>query len=241
MKLQKNVKKGVLTAGLHLAPHKSSGWNVCPFSTAGCRSVCLGNRCGGFRFAKIKDAQIERTRLFFEERDAFLRQLAIELKMLEYEADLRGMQAAARLNVVSDILWEDFLAMEDFPAVKFYDYTKHPLKNRRPAANYHLVFSIAETTKNWTEAKKWLAAGHNAAMVVAAKDSGSEKEAKAVIDMLIGRGEVLGYPCVRGDEDDLRFYEGAGKIVLLYPKGSDARADDSGFVHRFKLEKEVTV
>ena len=241
MKLQKNLKRGVLTAGLHLAPHKSSGFQVCANASPACIDLCIGKKCGGFRFAKVKEAQIRRTVMFFEERDAFLRQLSLELSMLEYEAQLREMEAAARLNVVSDILWERHLDMEAFPRLKFYDYTKHSLKARaKRSKNYHLVFSISEKPGSWTEARRWLDAGLNATMVVGAIGCNLDTSARAVVEMLVARGSVLGYPCISGDDDDLRYYEGGGKLVLLYPKGAEARQDTSGFVKRFNLER-VTV
>ena len=39
-KIAKNMKDGVITWGLHLAPADLSVFNVCASSTAGCREAC---------------------------------------------------------------------------------------------------------------------------------------------------------------------------------------------------------
>jgi hypothetical protein len=77
--------------------------------------------------------------------------------------------------------------------------------------NYHLTFSKSET--NGAIAESILKSGGNVAMVF-------RKSLPA---------KWLGAEVVNGDETDLRFLDGAGKIVGLVEKGK-AKKDESGFV-----------
>ena len=237
----------MLSLAIHLAPDRMAGIefpSVCPKATDGCRKACFGGNqsaVGGFRFSRVKAAQIARTVRFWQNRKGFLLALRGELHQHQYHVDSLNAEqepgedpwlAACRPNTLSDILWERLLDMEgEFPRMKFYDYTKHSLKTRKNIpSNYHLVYSISEQPGSWAEARRWLDSGRNASMVVGRRGSSRELDHKAVVAELVAEGEVLGYPCIDGDIDDLRFYDGSGKIVLLYPKGRHASNDRSGFV-----------
>jgi hypothetical protein len=103
-----------------------------------------------------------------------------------------------------------------FPSVQFYDYTKSPdrmtafLAGEMPR-NYHLTFSRSESNGNIAEA--FLASGGNVAMVFRKSLPQSFK----------------GFDVVDGDDTDLRFLDGKGKIVGLKEKGL-AKKDETGFV-----------
>ncbi len=120
------------------------------------------------------------------------------------------------MNLTSDILWER-LVVEKFPQVQFYDYTKHLkrfvrfLEGKLPS-NYHLTYSRDETTPD-TLIKSLCASGGNVAVVF------RKKLPKT----------WLGIEVIDGDDSDLRFEDGNGKIVGLVEKGK-AKDDDTGFV-----------
>jgi hypothetical protein len=103
-----------------------------------------------------------------------------------------------------------------FPNVQFYDYTKNFkrmlsfLKGEMPK-NYHLTFSRSECNDDKVSIVKEL--GGNIAAVFRNELPKAWKSVE-VID---------------GDETDLRFLDGANKIVGLVEKGL-AKKDKSGFV-----------
>ncbi len=244
----KGEKRGFVTFILHLAPAKLSGFQVCPMATVGCTMACL-NTAGrggmakgvgrltlaevssGTRSNTIQAARIRKTRLFFQDRDAFMLQLrkdvqrAITWTTANFGAD---MVPVFRLNGTSDLRWEtvkpacyDGKTIFDlFPQVQFYDYTK--IANRRNLpSNYHLTFSLADG--NDAQASAALDNGLSVAAVFRDKPTVARYEAS---------GFVLGglpVPVVNGDETDLRFLDPRGVVVALYAKGH-ARNDRTGFV-----------
>src|SRR5574343_345444 len=71
------IGPGYLTGILYLAPHKLSGYNVCPWSTPGCRKACLYS-AGRGRFSNVQQARIKKTQLLFKDKQAFVAQLFAE-------------------------------------------------------------------------------------------------------------------------------------------------------------------
>ncbi len=211
---------GYLTYGIHLAPASLSGFNVCKDASAGCAAACL-NTAGMGVFSNVQKARIEKTRLFFKDKQAFFNQLVKEIRSAILSARKKNLVSCFRLNLTSDLPWEKIKfdgrsILNHFPQVMFYDYTKSPermtafLAGEMPK-NYHLTFSKSET--NGAIAESILKSGGNVAMVF--RKSLPSK--------------WLGVEVVNGDETDLRFLDGAGKIIGLVEKGK-ARKDESGFV-----------
>ena len=223
-KIKKNGKVGVLSEGMHLSPSDSAGihydksWNVCPKASAGCEAMCLhtaGNPV--YMEGKIR-ARLERTRMFFLNRNLFAAILVNEITSIRRKAIKAGMQCGIRLNATSDICWEwfyidDQLLMEIFPDVEFYDYTA--VANRTTPSNYHLTFSLKEN--NMHEVKSELNRGSNVAVVFNTK-RGQELPST-----------WLGYNVIDGDEHDFRPLDAKNSIVGLRAKGK-AIYDVSGFV-----------
>ena len=96
-KISKNGKLGVMTYILYLAPHKESGYNVCPHSTSECRLGCLFN--SGRRKVEalsgrnvIYNARIAKTRLFFEQREFFMQWMLAEMKAQKALAEKKGFE-----------------------------------------------------------------------------------------------------------------------------------------------------
>jgi hypothetical protein len=219
-KTRKGEKKGFTTYGIHLAPASLSGFNVCDSSSAGCRWACL-NTAGRGKMTMVQTARIKKTLFFFKDKQGFLAELWAEVAKSIKSAARKNMIPCFRLNLTSDLPWEKIKfngqsVMEAFPNVQFYDYCKSPermtafLSGTLPK-NYHLTFSRSESNGSLAEA--FLASGGNVAMVF-------RKSLPATFKS---------YPVVDGDETDLRFLDGSGKIVGLKEKGL-AKKDETGFV-----------
>lgn len=73
----------VMTYCLYLAPAKTSGYNVCPFSTPECRKGCLATS-GRAKvellsgISNIQNCRINKTKLFFEQQTFFMYRLILQ-------------------------------------------------------------------------------------------------------------------------------------------------------------------
>ena len=223
-KTLKGEKVGFRTFGLHLSPADKSGFNVCQWSSAGCRAACL-DTAGRGCMSNVQNSRIAKTQRFFKDNFGFMSDLRIEIGKAIKSAAKKSLTPCFRLNLTSDIPWENIRkhradkinVMEEFPQVNFYDYTKGFYRMRawldgKMPDNYHLTFSRSEVTSD-NKMKTILALGGNVAVVF--------------------RGTLpktyLGYPVVNGDENDLRFKDPKGVIVGLVEKGL-AKKDETGFV-----------
>ena len=119
-------------------------------------------------------------------------------------------RAAVRLNVFSDIPWERFLDLDQFPGIQFYDYTKVVARLGRTPGNYYLTFSRSED--NEPAARQALVRSFNVA--VPFRDPPIR---------------FLGHRVIDGDQHDYRFLDPRPVVVALKPKGL-ARDDTTGFV-----------
>lgn len=225
-KALKGEAYGYMTFLLHLAPARLSGFNVCPGASLGCTAACLNTAGRGGMFKKgedtnmIQKARIRKTLYFFNDRESFMHDLVCDVRQAIIEAERFNLIPCFRLNATSDIRWENEPVrvqgkeyrniMEAFKDVAFYDYSK--IFNRRNLpSNYHLTFSRAE--HNEAQAIEWLKTGGNVAVVFAGALP----------------SHWNGFEVVYGDLNDLRFLDGAQKVVGLTAKGK-AKKDTSGFV-----------
>lgn len=219
-KTRKGEKKGFTTYGLHLAPANLSGFNVCKDASAGCAAACL-NTAGRGKMTMVQTARIKKTLFFFQDKQGFLAELWQEAAKSIKSAARKNMTPCFRLNLTSDLPWEKIKfngqnIFDAFPSIQFYDYTKSSermtafLSGTLPK-NYHLTFSRSESNGSLAEA--FLASGGNVAMVF-------RKSLPA---------KFKGFAVVDGDETDLRFLDGSGKIIGLKEKGL-AKKDETGFV-----------
>ena len=219
-KTRKGEKKGFTTYGLHLAPANLSGFNACKDASSGCAAACL-NTAGRGAMSSVQKARVKKTLFFFKDKQNFLAELWVEVAKSIKSAARKGMTPCFRLNLTSDLPWEKIKfngqnIFEAFPSVTFYDYTKSPERmtafvNGEMPANYHLTFSRSES--NGALALAFLKSGGNVAMVF-------RKSLPA---------SYFGHEVVDGDETDLRFLDGTGKIIGLKEKGL-AKQDETGFV-----------
>ncbi len=213
-KTVKGEKLGILTGILYLAPAKLSGYETCPMRSIGCTEACL-NTAGMGIFSNVQKARIDKTKMFFEERDKFMAILKKDILSLVRKARKENFIPAVRLNGTSDINWIRFKIMEDFPDVQFYDYTKITKHLTKDIPNYHITFSKNEM--NDEDCKLALNLGYNVAVVFNTK---KEEELPK---------EWNGFPVYDGDLSDVRFYDPDNYVIGLRAKG-EAKKDKSGFV-----------
>ena len=217
-KIQKGTKKGYLSFILHLAPADLSGKETCPKRTAGCTAACLNTAGRGGMFRKgentnvIQQARIRKTKMFFEQRDAFMAQLEADINKGIKQAAKLGLTPVFRLNGTSDLSWEKYGIIEKFPQVQFYDYTKVLGRKVAHLPNYHLTFSAADG--NDADVAKAIQQGMNVAMVFDKVPT-----------------SYMGVEVMDADDTDLRFLDKKGTIAGLKAKGR-AKKDTTGFVKR---------
>jgi hypothetical protein len=216
LKKQPNGEEWAI-AGLSLAPASHSGKNVCPWSTEKCRQACVLWFSGRTVMAPVRDAMIRRTTRFFKDRGGFLKDLKDDLSHLVARYQKTQTPLAVRLNVGSDIAWEnvDPGIFKDFPYIQFYDYTKgtqrvvRSLVDSSFPGNYHLTYSLNDSLGSDKTALHVLAYGGRVAVVVAPDFENERyryiplKKIKDPFPLSVAyQGAV--YRCVDGDEHDLR-------------------------------------
>ena len=215
-KTVKGQKKGVLTGILYMAPHTvGGGKTLCPFSTAGCRAVCLYT-AGRGGMNSVQQARIRKAQAFQADPKAFAAKIREDVAELVKMAERRNMIPAVRLNGTTDIEWERYDIMQQFPYVQFYDYTKWPASQRtKLPSNYHLTYSFSEKPNAAVQLLAWKARGVNTAVVF-----------NKTLPSFWWCGDMNYYlPVINGDETDLRFTDPKGVIVGLKTKGYARKAE----------------
>ena len=232
-KMQLGLERGVSTRAMHLSPAQESGFNACPFAGT-CVSLCI-KYTGHMVTGGAARARIAKTVWWHIGRESFLDRLHYELSRHEAHARKKGLHPAVRPNGTSDYLWERHGLPQAHPEIDFYDYTKVPLDRRKGLPpNYHLTYSVDEQPGSFDNALDYLAAGHNAAMVVSSPEGTTRGDSKRTIKRILDAGSLFGFPVVDGDTDDLRFMDPPGSWILLAAKGP-ATTDRSGFVRRIDV------
>ena len=226
-KLSKGEALGYLSAGVHLAPAKLSGFQTCASASKGCAIACLYTSGMG-AFSNVQAARIAQTQWLFNERESFMAKLVKEVQRIIRKAERTGMVPAFRLNLTSDIRYELIPVTVDgqtfpnvmtaFPDTTFYDYSKHRnrIGNANIPANYHLTFSRSEDV-TLEECATMLDNGTNVAIVF------NVPKDKPLPETFMGR------KVVDGRVTDLRFLDPAGVWVGLSALGK-GKKDTSGFV-----------
>ena len=216
-KMAKGEKFGFKTAILHLAPFDLSGKNVCPKASPECAAACL-NTSGRGQMGSVQKARLNKTNLFWTNKNAFLWQLSTEIEQLKKRAAAQGFKFAVRLNGTSDLAWHRMKVdggstlMEIHQDVQFYDYTKvlnyldHDLKN------YHVTFS--DSGKNQADQLAAMEKGANVAVVF------RDKLPRTWMDRRV----------IDGDAHDLRFKDPCGVVVGLVAKGLGKKVEKNSFI-----------
>jgi hypothetical protein len=205
--------------GLSLSPAATSGvWNLCPWSTPGCRGVCLAS-AGNGRYDSVTRARRYRTLLLADHSAAFVARMADEIRA---RVRLDG-PINFRANIISDLRWELFCPdlFSSIPGAAFYDYTKAPTHKRASLPNYRLVGSVSERDSDETIRGK---VDHYGSAAVA-------------LDLPKGAplpAVLFGRPVVDGDlSDDRTMATEIGVVIGLRfkrPANGMSAADSHGFV-----------
>lgn len=217
-KMEKSEKYNELTYVIYLAPAKLSGYNVCPQASSHCIAACLhesGQNRMDIHENRINKARIKKTKLFYEDRELFVRWTVEEIRKAKAKADKEGKAFSVRLNGTSDLSPELFKLdgkniLEIFPDIQFYDYTKVAkrlaLVNKYP--NYDLTYSFSGD--NWEQCEQALGEGFRISVV---------------FDKL--PQQHLGYKVVDGDIYDMRYKDPSNCIVGLKFKKVRTKIDFS--------------
>lgn len=212
IKTAKGSDVPVVLAGLSMMPTVE----LCPMSkVAECFDDCLKNSGLAQVYDSVNQARQRKTDYYMSDREGFLSDLRRELTNLDKYAKKHGKQAIVRLNVLSDVEWEKHGIPQEFPDIKFYDYTKRAKRLVRTLPeNYKLMFS-------YSKAKKYQ----------------KQVEIAMTTDTpitVVFRGGLpttyMGREVVDGDISDLDNLEARGKIVGLRVKGNEAKKSDSQFI-----------
>ena len=216
-KMAKGEKFGYKTAILHLAPFDLSGKNVCPKASRECAAACL-NTSGRGQMGSVQKARLNKTNLFWTNKNAFLWQLSREIEQLKKRAARQGYKFAVRLNGTSDLAWHRMKVdgggslMEIHQDVQFYDYTKVLNYLDHDLDNYHITFSDSGT--NQEDQLAAIKKGANVAVVF--KDKLPTRWMQRRV--------------INGDKHDLRFKDPRGVIVGLVAKGLGRKVTAAGFI-----------
>lgn len=217
-KMRYSYNANVATYCIYLAPSDMSGYKVCP-NDEHCRQFCLNgagqNKCDilarGVEHSIINKSRIKKTRLFYENKELFLRIMIAEIVREHDKAWKKGMGFAVRINGTSDLSPEAFHhpnvcndanILQIFPTIQFYDYTKVatriPLQNKYQ--NYDLTLSY--TGYNWSDCKSYLDMGGKVAVVF---------ESEKTLPVLF-----RGYPIHDANGYDMRYLDPSGHIMGLH-------------------------
>jgi hypothetical protein len=206
----KSIEYNELVYTIYLSPADSSGYEVCPLRNDECTDLCL-NESGMNRMSMndelINRSRIKKTKLFFENREYFVKWMVYEIESTKLKAEKLGMSFSVRINNTSDINPLSFYlevngkklnVLDLFPDVQFYDYTKVPnrMKLMMLYPNYDLTFSYD---------------GYNKDTCLQMLEN--NVRVAVVFDKL--PGELWGYKVIDGDLYDMRYRDEKNVIVGL--------------------------
>jgi len=210
-KVMSKKPTGMRVAGLSLAP---SDW-ACPASRlAGCQKPCLMS-AGYGKFDNVRIGREKKRDWLRDDRESFLAQLTKELHNFEKLTTKQGVQGVVRLNVISDIVWENkrYEIPQQFPNLFFYDYTKMSSRIGKTPDNYPLMFSWSGMPNYQPSVQRALKT--DAPMAV-------------VFDCEFPK-EFLGRVVHDGDKSDLFNLTKKNDVIALKAKG-DAKGSNDPFV-----------
>jgi hypothetical protein len=199
---------GVRLAGLSLMPDDI----ICPWSNAAkCRELCL-KHAGRGKFQHVINSRQKKTDFWHNDELGFLAQLRRELINFEKTCRRAGLQPAVRLNVLSDIQWENYGIPQAFPTIIFYDYTKHARRLGKTPDNYKLIFSYSGAPKYAGQVAR--AVKTDAPISVVFKYIPTDPSYR-----------FLNRPIINGDQSDLANVNAGRVIVGLTYKNAGADAE----------------
>lgn len=214
----------ISTYCIYLASGDLSGVEVCSKQYSQlCRQNCLmgsgQNKLS--RMSKsanhgfVDKSRILKTRLFFANRQVFMRIMLHEIEREMRRADRKGFEFSIRINATSDINPITFYYIdgtigkknlfEKLPQIQFYDYTKVPMRLElaKKYKNYDVTWSIDGSEENLRIGLDYLKQGGRVAVVF-----GTDKFPK----------KWHGYDVVDGDAYDARYHDGNVVVGLKFKK-----------------------
>ena len=201
-KTSKGELLGYRTAILYMTPsrHDVNGVQVnsCIKSNKACEILCLAKSGHGMK-PIVKQARLNRSHLYYSNRDLFNMTLEKEIKNHIKYSEKNNLIPVVRLNGTTDLNFFDIY--KKFPEIVFYEYTKNiemALSKDKPD-NVHFTFSYSGT--NFLDSIKALENGINVAMVF-------ERD-------FIKPKKIFNHDVISGDNHDLRFLDAKGKIISL--------------------------
>ncbi|MCA9140602.1 MAG: hypothetical protein KDB00_27710 [Planctomycetales bacterium] len=213
-----------LSAGVTLAPHNLSGFNVCDGASTGCAASCVLWFAGLRATSTSRNSAIRDTQWLFGHRRSFIDQLNRDIANHVQRAERDQFVPVVRLNVASDLDWRDVI--EQWPTVQFYDYTK--IRSRFSAylagelpQNYALTFSRHEKHHTATIAS-YLRRGGNIAQVFDVEYNPQHGKIGPLPEAVRIHGDE--WSVIDGDKHDIRLpsIDGRGVVVGLRLKGTSA-------------------
>lgn len=254
-KLDKGSDYKYFSIGLMLSPATLSGLTeLCPFRSLQCSMMCLNDSGQGETFTgkKVFNAPQEfrkkRTLVYAKMKDIFWQMIYDGIKHAIKETEKSGFNLCVRMNVLSDISWEDqpvrykmsgkrdakvmtapniFSVPEFKDKLEGYDYTKNSgrvhefLTNRKSfPKNYNLTYSISEV--NMAFALWVLDHGGNVAVPF---DTSANKKTTNVADWHKLPQWWAGYKVIDADIHDMRFLDNK---FFTDPKNIDKKEVECG-------------
>lgn len=223
-----------MSVGVSLSPHKSAdtGLNFCPCATEDCKSVCLTDTGRGSFDPAVNEARKKRSHFLVQHPEHFSALLDHGIGLAKQRAAKQGKKLAVRLNVFSDIHWEDYAPhiFKKHNDVQFYDYTKIAKRTQKELPpNYHLTFSstgVKGKDSNWEHAKNHLDKGGVVAMVFQAKPGKGKAAPEKLPSFVHDKKTGKKYRVIDGDIHDHRHLDhiynsaqqGEGLIAGLHLK-----------------------
>jgi hypothetical protein len=185
---------------------------------AGCMDDCLVGAGLAEVYESINRARQARTDYWHDDQEAFLIQLNHELRNFAKLCAKQGVQGVVRLNVMSDVSWEEHMIPQSFPELQFYDYTKKAYRfhGQRQPSNYQLMFSYSGANRYRSQVQSFLKSYSDAPMAVVFR----HKDFPSTF---------MGRPVINGDDSDWVNVNNRGVVVGLVAKGP-AKTNTNGFV-----------
>ena len=150
-----------------------------------------------------------KTVLWYLARGWFVAKLNRELKRFRESSD--DETVGERLNMFSDINWEEFGVIDENPFIGFYDYTKNPDRPGFLRKNYWVTLSFDGTNED--ACRSALASGNNVSAVFFDTTPGPKCGRAAHNQILPDR--FLGAAVIDGGKTDWRPDDPRGVVVGL--------------------------
>ena len=246
--------RGWLNAINYMAPAATAGvGNLCPFSSAGCRALCLGTESGQAAMRKAGEdnsvtlSRKAKARFYMRERVAFMRECAIHIGRAYVRACKEGRRLCVRMNGATDVAWERAVVDVDATLAARLSAMSEWIvaAGRVRLMDLFPEVQFVDYTKSFARMMAFcrgeLPANYH---LTFSRSEDNEAECRQVLEaggnvaVVFAAAELptdyLGALVLDGDKHDLRHLDsrGHGAVVGLKPKGNKAKRDASGFVVR---------